>query len=647
MTTTLGDRLRNRPHRVYGRDELAQSLAELNGQDSTLVVHVHGVAGIGKSTLLEEVARSAAAAGCHVVALDCGQIEPTDDALLGAISADTGLPLAPDAALADQLSRLPNPLLIILDGYEVLWLLDSWLRGEFLPSLPDWVRVVFGSRDAPAPPWLQAREWQGAFRSIELGPLDDASAHEMLVDAGVTPASAARINAVAHGHPLALTLAAGITRDRADESLEEAATRGVIAELAREYLRGVDHPLTVRAVEAASVTRRTSRPILRAQLPEDDANAAYERLEQLPFVRTWRDGLGMHDAVREAVATRLAASDPVRHRELRKAAWRQLRDELRGAGEADLWRYTADVLYLMQNPLLREGFFPSGGQTLVIEPALPADHPEIRAITRIHDGEQAATIIDAWLTYQPRAFRVVRSPSGEVVAYRCSTISDDIAPELIDADPVIRAWLADLDDPVHQGLDGFFFRRWLSREEGEAASAAQGLCWIDCKSSYLKLRDRLGSVFVTVRDPAPYEAVLAEIGFRPLPTASVALDRHAYLSMVMDFGPGAVDGWFSRLVGRELGVDPTDLLDGQSHELTLDGVRTPLTPLEFAVMTYLALNRGVAVSHADLVEHVWGYDYTGESNVEAVVIRGIRSKLGDRASAIETVRGVGYRLLLD
>jgi hypothetical protein len=41
---------------------------------------------------------------------------------------------------------------------------------------------------------------------------------------------------------------------------------------------------------------------------------------------------------------------------------------------------------------------------------------------------------------------------------------------------------------------------------------------------------------------------------------------------------------------------------------------------------------------------VWGYEWTGGSNVVEVVISSLRKKLGDRAAALETVRGVGYRL---
>ncbi len=42
---------------------------------------------------------------------------------------------------------------------------------------------------------------------------------------------------------------------------------------------------------------------------------------------------------------------------------------------------------------------------------------------------------------------------------------------------------------------------------------------------------------------------------------------------------------------------------------------------------------------------MWGYDWTGGSNVVDVVVSALRKKLGDRAGRLETVRGVGYRLM--
>ena len=70
------------------------------------------------------------------------------------------------------------------------------------------------------------------------------------------------------------------------------------------------------------------------------------------------DGLVVHDTIREATAALLRAADPPEYWRLRAAAWARLRTELRGAPTRDLWRYTADILYLIEDQAVRQVFFP-------------------------------------------------------------------------------------------------------------------------------------------------------------------------------------------------------------------------------------------------------------------------------------------------
>ena len=62
------------------------------------------------------------------------------------------------------------------------------------------------------------------------------------------------------------------------------------------------------------------------------------------------------------------------------------------------------------------------------------------------------------------------------------------------------------------------------------------------------------------------------------------------------------------------------------------------------MLAHLRAHEGRAVSRATLLREVWGYEWTGGSNVVEVAVSGLRRKLADRAGALETVRGVGYRL---
>jgi DNA-binding response OmpR family regulator len=98
-------------------------------------------------------------------------------------------------------------------------------------------------------------------------------------------------------------------------------------------------------------------------------------------------------------------------------------------------------------------------------------------------------------------------------------------------------------------------------------------------------------------------------------------------------------------VADELGVKDEDgrVLDVAARELVIDDHRVGLTKLEFGVMRSLCEHEGKVVTRAQLIEDVWGYDFAGESNVVDVIVRGLRVKLGKRASTLETVRGAGYR----
>ena len=100
-------------------------------------------------------------------------------------------------------------------------------------------------------------------------------------------------------------------------------------------------------------------------------------------------------------------------------------------------------------------------------------------------------------------------------------------------------------------------------------------------------------------------------------------------------------------MAAELGIDDNGLLDNAGRELILNGRRISLTKLEFGVMEFLQNHAGQAVPRSSLLSNVWEQSYDGGSNVINVVVRGLRKKLGNRASLIETVHGIGYRVRPD
>ncbi len=92
---------------------------------------------------------------------------------------------------------------------------------------------------------------------------------------------------------------------------------------------------------------------------------------------------------------------------------------------------------------------------------------------------------------------------------------------------------------------------------------------------------------------------------------------------------------------REISVGDI-VLDPRDARVTLKGVPVKLTSHEFRVLSYLMHQRDRVVSQSELTEHIYAQDFDRESNTVEVFIARLRRKLG--APAIETVRGLGYRM---
>jgi DNA-binding response OmpR family regulator len=91
------------------------------------------------------------------------------------------------------------------------------------------------------------------------------------------------------------------------------------------------------------------------------------------------------------------------------------------------------------------------------------------------------------------------------------------------------------------------------------------------------------------------------------------------------------------------------LIDVAGHRLLRDGQALPVKPKAFELLAYLLRNAGQVASRDQLLEHVWGYDYAGETRTVDVHVHWLRSVLEDdpaRPRFLQTVRGVGYVLRL-
>ncbi len=641
MTLSVRQLIEEQAAHLVGRDAEMAVLRQVLGEGGPLVVFVHGIAGVGKSTLVEAFGVEARAAGATVLRLDAGAIEPTPRGFLAALEAKTGGDLKTPEDAAKRLDQLGPRVVLLLDTYEVLRLLDSWLRQTFLPGLSDNVRMVLSGREPPMTGWPS--DLGSLFSGIPLGNLQHAEAEDLLRRAGVGDDDTERIYRLARGHPLSLRLAASALAERPGVSLEAVTVKAIVEGLTELYL-GVLDTKTREALDAASVVRRPTLSLLAAMLPDTAPQDAFDRLRVLPFVELSDDGLVVHDTVREAVAALLRASDPGRSRRYRAAAWRQLRDEVTHASNQEMWRYTADLLYILQNPIVREAFFPTTDHLYSAENARPSDGPAIAAIIERYMTPSSARVMATWWRLAPGAFRVLRDRLDSVAGLFIVCEIDSLSHALVLQDPVLAGcWDHLKRNPVPRGQRVLFFRAWLSRDEGEAPSAAQAACWLDLKRSYMDMRPNLRRIYTVVNDIATYGPMVAPLGFVAIPGEPTLFDGAPYYAAALDFGPLSIDGWLAKLVAAELQIEDDSILDLVQHQLVLDGKRVDLTKLEFDVISYLHQHKGEVVGRVDLLRDVWGYEDAGGSNVIEANVRSLRRKLGDHAAAIETVRGLGYR----
>ena len=155
--------VREAKHSFVGREGELATLTEISSGEAARVLYLHGIAGIGKSTLLGAFLERLRATGASVVHLDCRTVEPTERGYLAAAGQVDNID-----ALMQHLEALPQPVFLVLDHYELFRLMDTWLRRVLVPSLPPGGRLVLAGREPPVAGWFA--DLGGEFRSLPLGP---------------------------------------------------------------------------------------------------------------------------------------------------------------------------------------------------------------------------------------------------------------------------------------------------------------------------------------------------------------------------------------------------------------------------------------------------------------------------------------------
>lgn len=150
---------------------------------------------------------------------------------------------------------------------------------------------------------------------------------------------------------------------------------------------------------------------------------------------------------------------------------------------------------------------------------------------------------------------------------------------------------------------------------------------------------RIPVIFLTARD-TPHDRVAGlSLGGDDYITKPFSLDEMlARISAVLRRSTGEAEP-ASRLAIADLE------LDQDSHQVWRAGTEVTLAPREFKLLRYLMTNAGRVLSREQILDHVWDYNFTGDSNIIESYISTLRRKV-DTAEPhlIHTIRSIGYVL---
>src|SRR3984957_3744248 len=628
---TIADLLRHeRRDTLAGREPEFRLLRQVSAPGGPVVAYIHGPAGIGKTALISALDACLEDEGVHRLHIGAGAVEPTPTAIVAAFGSALGRETRTLAELAAVLGSFERVTVIMVDNVDTWRLAASWLRADLVPALPATTRFVLAG--VVPPPSVWQTEYGHYFFDIKLSPLPRMQSDAAVAAAGLTTETAERVWQLTGGHPLAMRMAIhaacvgspGTTRDA--------------GELANAILRALGDSDLRRAVEACAIVRRANRDLMSAMLEAEESIplSLLDAVEALPFAGRDAEGIYIAEPVRRALVDWMSGVEPKRYQLWRKTAANWIVSSLRAGGRSARWRYMADLLHLLEQPSLRNAFFPLEEEAPPVEPARADDFDQIFDIAELIDGPVERARIEVWAQRLPHRFSVARGPKGEVLAFYLFARQDDPHSGLDSVDPLFAAWQTHLAANAIEGE--VLFIRQMSAKASGSHPAGRTACILDLKRHYIE-RPRMARIYC--RSYAEDRELQYRLGFRPLEQPPNGVSE----TMVLEVPGADIIEWVSALVdagAHEMAHGDKLEFARDRREIVVEGRAIELTPLEAQVLAELMDRAPAVVRREDLIERIWRRAYVG-SNVVDTVVRTLRKKLSSRSDCIQTVPKAGYR----
>ncbi|MEU4690051.1 AAA family ATPase [Actinoplanes sp. NPDC023714] len=525
----LGDVIERARRRdfVGRRAELRAFDDALSGRSPRRVLFVHGAGGIGKTTLLLEMAARARAAGRDPVLLDGREIDPSPDGFARAVPAmEAGI--------------------LLVDSYEYLGVIDVWLRRAFVPALPADGVVVFAGREPPPAAWRVDPGWREVVAVHRVEHLDAGDSADLLARAGVTGTARQRLLALGRGHPLTLALLADVAGGGAvPASLAE--VPDLISVLLESLLR--DAPSEAHMTGLATCARAwlTTEDLLRRTVGAD-APEVWQWLRRRPFVQCRPAGLTPHDLTREILEAEFERRSPERYRELHRIVHDHAVAGVRSTTGVDRQMLAQQLAYLHRRSPLTDTYFTLRSQgTAVVLPAVPEEHATVLELIERTEGRESAVLAEGWLADEPDHVNVVRTGDG-IVGFTYGIFCPCGSP-MENRDPVIKKILEYVGStaPTRPGERVDIGRFWAGVRDGQRDMYAQLAGTVTSIITWCT--EPLAWSFVVSVEPEHWGPFFGYLGFRPLVEVTAGGRRH--VAYGMDWRRFPVEDWLAMMSERE------------------------------------------------------------------------------------------------
>lgn len=535
--------------RVGERERLRALLSEAEFPFS--VLHIFGPGGLGKTSLLREYGYIAGELGVQHITLDGRSFDPAPDSFLQALARALGLAPADDpmAALAARQERL----LLLVDTYELLAPLDTWLREAFLPALAAHIFVVLAGRRPPAGPWRTDPGWQAMMRVLPLRNLSPSESRDFLERRQVPVEHFDRILDFTHGHALALSMVADFYDQGGDVDFRPEAAPDIVRSLLEEFVQQVPSPTHRAALEACAMVRLTTESLLAVLLDQADAHDLFAWLRGLSFIESETRGLFPHDLAREALAADVRWRNPDWYAELHRRARAYYMPRVqRGTGQEQR-RLLADYVYLHRdNPSVRPYFQWQESGNLFTDGLRPGDLEDLAAVVERHEGPQSAALAAYWIGRRPEGVSVLRGAGGAAVGFIVRVTLETTTEAERARDPATAAaWAALMRKPLRSGETAALFRFWMTRDGYQDVSPEENRLVFNIVQYYLTTPG-LAYTFLPCANPDFWDMAFQYADLRHVPEADFTVGGHRYAVYGHDWRVTPPSAWLELLAEREL-----------------------------------------------------------------------------------------------